>query len=69
MNIDIRKSIINNFKDASINDLISSIDETIKSNDEVILPGLGVIFEILWLNSKENEKDIIANNIFNGLKK
>ena len=67
MNIDIRKSIINNFKDSNKDEIIESIESSIKDNEEITLPGLGVFFEILWNNSDEDLKnniiDIIKNNI------
>lgn len=67
MNIDIRKSIINNFKDSNKNEIIESIESSIKDNEEITLPGLGVFFEILWNNSGEdlrnNIVDIIKNSI------
>ena len=67
MNIDIRKSIINNFKDSNKDEIIESIESSIKDNEEITLPGLGVFFEILWNNSGEdlrnNIVDIIKNSI------
>lgn len=67
MNIDIRKSIINNFKDSNKDEIIETIESSIKDNEEITLPGLGVFFEILWNNSGEdlriNIVDIIKNNI------
>ena len=51
MNIDIRKSIINNFKGNSIDEIMISIDESIKNGDEITLPGLGVFFELLWFSN------------------
>lgn len=67
MNIDIRKNILENFKDTNSNDLNISISEAVEDKDEITLPGLGVLFEILWKNS--NEKDIILTTIIEGLKK
>ncbi len=67
MNIDIRKSIKNNFKDSTSEEIVESINSSIKDNDEITLPGMGVFFEILWVNSNEefrnNIIDIIKNNI------
>ncbi len=68
MNIDIRKSIINNFKDSSKDEINDSISSSIKENDEITLPGLGVFFEILWKNSDEVEKQNILNIISNNMK-
>ena len=63
MNIDIRQSIMNNFKESTIEDMRQSIEESIKDNEEITLPGLGVFFEILWRNSDNNEKDFILETI------
>lgn len=69
MNINIRDYIKNNFKDSNIDDLKESIIASIQSNDEVVLPGLGVLFEILWINSSNNEQENIINMIFSNIKK
>lgn len=63
MNIDIRKSIINNFKDSNEQEFINSINESLKDNNELVLPGLGVLFEILWKSSNEELKRQIIDNI------
>ena len=67
MNIDIRSYIKNNFKQASNNDIRSSIEESIKKGDELTLPGLGVLFEILWTNSSNEEQENILNNLSKNL--
>ena len=69
MNIDIRKNILDNFKDAKLEDIKESIKEAVKDKDEIVLPGLGVIFEILWNNSNDNQKNEILQNIYEGIKK
>ena len=69
MNINIRDYIKNNFKNSSIDELKDSIISSTQSNDEVVLPGLGVLFEILWINSSNNEQENIINIIFNNIKK
>lgn len=63
----IREHIINNFKEATVDEFKNSIDESIKENDEVTLPGLGVFFEILWTNSNENDKKNILNILKNNI--
>lgn len=68
MNIDIRKSIINNFKNNSKNDIKEAIISSMNKNDEITLPGLGVFFEILWKNSDEEHQDYILNIIERNLK-
>ncbi len=69
MDIDIRKHIINNFKDSDSNDIRESIEAGLNSKDEVVLPGIGVFFELLWNNSSEEEKNIIINKIKESIKK
>ena len=56
MNIDILSHIKKNFKDSSTDDIKNSIEESIKEQDEITLPGLGVLFEILWQNSNNHEE-------------
>lgn len=67
MNINIRESIIKNFEESDIEEIRDSIDSSIKDNDEITLPGLGVFFEILWNNIDDNEKDFILETIKNNL--
>ena len=67
MNIDIRKSIKENFKDSSSDEIIKSIESAISDADEITLPGLGVFLEILWEYSNNNEKNSIVDKIKKGL--
>ena len=66
-NIDIRKYIVENFKDDSINDIRSSIDKSISLHEDEPLIGLGVFFELLWNVSDEETKLLILNSIKRGL--
>ena len=68
MNVDIRKYIINNFKDSDNDSITDSINEAIKDNEEITLPGLGVFFELLWTSSDNDLKKEIVNKIKNQLK-
>lgn len=61
MNLDIRSHIINNFKGDDINVLKDAIEESIKSNDEITLPGMGVFFELVWQKADENMKNKILS--------
>ena len=67
MNIDIRKSIKNNFKGSSIDEIRDSIENSITDNEEITLPGLGVFFEILWSNSDKDDKEFILRTIESNL--
>lgn len=63
MNIDIRNVIINNFKNDSNKEMVETINESLKSSDELILPGLGVLFEVLWQESSNDERTSFASKI------
>lgn len=67
MNINIRECIINNFKNNSDIEIEEAISSSIKDNEEITLPGLGVFFEILWNNSSKDDKDNIIKKIKKGL--
>ena len=67
MNINIREYIKNNFKDSSIEELQDSILASIESNDEVVLPGLGVLFEILWEKSPTDFQHEILHTLHNNM--
>lgn len=67
MNIDIRNHIKNNFKGSSTEEIEESIVESIKSKEEVVLPGLGVLFETVWNNSPTELKNSILNILKNNL--
>lgn len=69
MDIDIRQHIINNFKGDNYETLRRAIDEAVKAQDEVTLPGLGVFFELIWENADNELKDTIINIIKNRVKK
>lgn len=66
-NIDVRKYIINNFKEDTEEQIKSSIEESISSHDDDTLIGLGVLFELAWNNSTEEEKEKILSNIKKGM--
>ena len=66
--IDIRKYIIENFKDDNAEKIKDSIETTIKSRDEDALIGLGVLFELLWTKLSEEEKQKNLDNIRTSIK-
>ncbi len=66
-NIDIRNYIISNFKNENVEKIRDSIETTIRERNEDALIGLGVLFELIWININDDEKnkflDIIMNKI------
>ncbi len=68
MEINIRKSIKENFKGADIDEIKVSINEAVNNKDEITLPGLGTFFELLWKNSDEDNKNYILNTLQQSLR-
>lgn len=56
-NIDIRRYIIENFKDDNEEKIRDSIETTIKFRDDDALIGLGVLFEMIWNKASDEEKN------------
>ncbi len=69
MDIDIRRHIINNFKDDDIKTLRNAIEESIKEQDEIALPGMGVFLEIIWTDASEELKKEMLNIIEKRIKR
>lgn len=67
--MDMRKYIINNFKDDDVSDIKDSIDSSIASMEEEPLIGLGVLFELVWKNANSDEQMQILKLIKLGLNK
>lgn len=71
MDMSIREHIINNFKGDDYNTLHQAIDESVTSQDEVTLPGLGVFLSIIWENADQELKneliEIIKKRVEKGL--
>lgn len=63
MDLSIREHIINNFKGDDYDTLRRAIDESVASQDEVTLPGLGVFLEIIWENADQELKNQIVDMI------
>ena len=60
MNINIRENVIEKIKNDNEEDLIAMINDSVITNDEIVLPGLGVMLEIFWNDLNDEEKMKIA---------
>lgn len=56
MDINIRQHIINNFQGDDYEALRNAIEESIKEQDELTLPGMGVFLEIIWQGADDDLK-------------
>ncbi len=61
--MNIREYIINNFEGDDYDELQNAINESIESNDEVTLPGMGVFFEIVWQGADQELKNKMLETI------
>lgn len=67
MSLDIRENVINNIKNDDEKAIIDTINESVVTSDELVLPGLGVMIELFWNKLDYKEKMNIANIIKNSI--
>ncbi len=68
MNLNLRNAIVHNVSGNSQDQLEDTIVDAIQNGEEKMLPGLGVLFEIIWKNADENEKKMMLETLESGLK-
>ncbi|WP_067843373.1 small acid-soluble spore protein SspI [Amphibacillus sediminis] len=56
MDLNLRKAILANVANNNQSELEDTIVDAIQSGEEKMLPGLGVLFELIWQQSDESEK-------------
>lgn len=69
MNLNLRNAIIHNVTGNTQEQLQDTIVEAIANGEEKMLPGLGVLFEVIWQNSSNEEKQEMLQALESGLKK
>ncbi len=67
--IKIRDYIIDNFKNDDAETIKKAIEESIRDEDEVALPGLGIFFILIWEKSDDSEREALINKIYQQIKK
>lgn len=68
MNFDLRNAILHNVSGNTQAELEHTIVDAISSGEEKMLPGLGVLFEVIWKNSSDEEKTEMLTTLESGLK-
>jgi small acid-soluble spore protein I (minor) len=68
MNLNLRNAIIHNVSNNTQQQLEDTIVDAIQSGEEKMLPGLGVLFEVIWQNSSEQDKKEMLQTLENGVK-
>ncbi|MGO4109045.1 small acid-soluble spore protein SspI [Paenibacillus sp. YAF4_2] len=66
INLDLRQAIINNVKNNSKEEMKEVINDSI-GNDEKTLPGLGVLFELIWKELSAEEQNRLVDALHNKL--
>ena len=67
MDINIRAAIKHNIADNDKEQLRETIVDAIQDGQEKMLPGLGVLFEIIWQQADESQKEMMVNNLAKGV--
>ncbi|MFC0187937.1 small acid-soluble spore protein SspI [Fictibacillus aquaticus] len=68
MDLNLRKAVLHNVSGNDKQQLQDTIVDAIQSGEEKMLPGLGVLFEVLWNNADEKKKDEMLGIMSDGLK-
>jgi small acid-soluble spore protein I (minor) len=68
MNLNLRNAVISNVAGNTQDELKDTIVDAIQNGEEKMLPGLGVLFEVIWQNASEEEKQEMLNALEDGLK-
>jgi small acid-soluble spore protein I (minor) len=69
MNLNLRNAVISNVQGNSQQELQDTIVDAIQSGEEKMLPGLGVLFEVIWQHSAEDDKQELLTTLESALKK
>ncbi|TXL62520.1 small acid-soluble spore protein SspI [Cerasibacillus terrae] len=68
MNLNLRKAIIANIANNDQTQLEATIVDAIENGEEKMLPGLGVLFELIWRKSEEQERNEMIQALEQGVK-
>ncbi len=69
MNFNLRHAIIQNFSGNTQEQLKDTIVDAIQVGEEKMLPGLGVLFEVIWQNADQQERQMMLETLEEGLKR
>ncbi|RAS77729.1 small acid-soluble spore protein SspI [Priestia endophytica] len=67
MDLNLRNAIISNVSGNSQEELEATIKDAIESKEEKMLPGLGVLFEIIWEHSNREDQEEMLSTLEQGL--
>ncbi|MFD2046274.1 small acid-soluble spore protein SspI [Ornithinibacillus salinisoli] len=67
MDLNLRKAILSNISENDQSQLEATIVDAV-NGEEKMLPGLGVLFELIWNQSSEEEKQEMIDALEQGVK-
>ncbi|MDY0396920.1 small acid-soluble spore protein SspI [Virgibacillus halophilus] len=67
MDLNLRKAIIANISDNDKQQLEATIVDAIQNGEEKMLPGLGVLFELIWQQAQQDEKQEMLTALKQGV--
>lgn len=68
MDLNLREAILKNIASNNHEELEATIVDAIQKGEEKMLPGLGVLFELIWSESDKAEKEEMIEALGQGVK-
>ncbi|MFU0792156.1 small acid-soluble spore protein SspI [Cerasibacillus sp. JNUCC 74] len=68
MDLNLRKAILSNIASNDQEQLEATIVDAVENGEEKMLPGLGVLFELIWKHTNEEEKQLMVEALEQGVK-
>lgn len=65
--LDIRNLVLDNLSGSSREEIEGYIQETIDTREEEALPGMGILFEVVWNKSDTAERGTLMDRIMQGI--
>ncbi|MEK8132126.1 small acid-soluble spore protein SspI [Paenibacillus filicis] len=62
MNLNLRQAILQRMHDKNDEELLDIVQDSI-DGEERVLPGLGVLFEIIWKNSASEQQSLMITTL------
>jgi small acid-soluble spore protein I (minor) len=68
LDLNLRKAILSNIASNDQEQLEATIVDAVENGEEKMLPGLGVLFELIWKHTNEEEKQLMVEALEQGVK-
>ncbi|NBJ68959.1 MULTISPECIES: small acid-soluble spore protein SspI [Clostridia] len=68
MDLNLREAILSNIASNNQDQLEATIVDAVQSGEEKMLPGLGVLFELIWEHADEQNKHHMLEALEQGVK-